>query len=60
METVLKNIEKHDDDTNRRAIDALVSKLKRDKKMDFLSRLCEIIYEKKFSSEKIEISVGTI
>tara|TARA_R110001592_G_scaffold18816_6_gene77660 strand:- start:5013 stop:6191 length:1179 start_codon:yes stop_codon:yes gene_type:complete len=54
MEAVLKNIEKHDDDTNRRAIDALVSKLKRDKKMDFLSRLCEIIYEKKFSSETIE------
>ena len=26
METLLKNLEKHDDDTNRRAVGALVSK----------------------------------
>ena len=54
METLLKNLEKHDEDTNRRAIGALVSKWNKDKKMDLLSRICEIIYEKKFSSEQIE------
>ena len=54
MDALLKNLERHDEDTNRRALGALVCKLNKDKKMDLLSRICEIIYERKFSSEQIE------
>ena len=54
MDNLLRNLEKHDDDTNRRAIKALVSKMNKDKRMDLLGRICEVIHEKKYTSEKIE------
>ena len=54
MDNLLRNLEKHDDDTNRRAIKALVSKMNKDKRMDLLGRICEVIHENKYTSEKIE------
>ena len=54
MEHLLKNLEKHDHETNKRAITALLIKLNKDSRLDLLSRICEIIYQGKFSSEKIE------
>ena len=49
MDNLLKNLEKHDDDTNRRAIKALVSKMNKGKRMDLLGRICEVIHENKYS-----------
>lgn len=54
METLLKNIKKNTDEINKRAITGLVSKMNRDRRLDLLSNLCEIIYKEKLSSEKIE------
>ena len=54
METLLKNLEKHDIERNRRALTALSKKLNKDDKMDLISRLCEVIYTRRFTSEQIE------
>lgn len=54
METLLRNIKKNDDISNKRAIGSLLQKFRGEKRMDFLSQLCETIYKEKFGSETIE------
>ena len=54
MDTLLRNIKKNDDISNKRAIDSLLRKFRGEKRMDFLSQLCETIYKEKFVSETIE------
>lgn len=54
MEPLLKNIDKNDDDNNRKAVEIILTKLKKEDTLELLGDLCDIIYEKKISSGGIE------
>ena len=54
MESLLKNIENNDEVTNKRVIEIVITTLGRDATLQFLGDLCDVIHEKKLSSEMIE------
>ena len=54
METIIENLKKNDDKSNKEILNIAVVKLKKYEIYDLLSMICDLIYKEKYTSNRIE------